>query len=98
VHVVLQSSRSPFTELKHFAELDIDPAAYRMVVVKLGYLFPELRDYAPEHIMAMTPGFGDQRLERLPYRNLPRPVYPLDPHIEWDPPASETENFVSDRP
>jgi microcystin degradation protein MlrC len=78
VDVVLQSDRMPFTELRHFSALGIDPADYKIVVVKLGYLFPELRDYALAHIMALSPGFGDQRLDRLPYHRLRRPIYPLD--------------------
>lgn len=84
VDVVLQSDRLPFTEMRHFHTLGLDPADYKIVVVKLGYLFPELRDYAPAHIMALTPGFGDQRLDHLPYRRLCRPIYPLDPNVTWE--------------
>jgi microcystin degradation protein MlrC len=36
-------------------------------------------------IMALSPGFADQILARLPYRNLTRPVYPLDRDVEWKP-------------
>jgi microcystin degradation protein MlrC len=85
VHAVLQTDRRPFTELRDFASAGIAPGSYQMIVVKLGYLFPELRDYAPRHVMALTPGFGDQRLERLPYRALRRPVYPLDLDTTWEP-------------
>ena len=85
VHVVLQSLRRPFTELGDFSSMEIAPGRYQIVVVKLGYLFPELRDYAPRHIMALSPGFGDQRLERLPYRHLLRPVFPLDQEARWEP-------------
>jgi len=83
VDVVLQSDRLPFTEMRHFHTMGVNPADYKAVVVKLGYLFPELRDYAPAHIMALSPGFGDQRLDRLPYRRLRRPIYPLDPNTAW---------------
>ncbi len=83
VDVVLQSDRLPFTEMRHFHTIGVDPAGYKAVVVKLGYLFPELRDYAPAHIMALSPGFGDQRLDRLPYHRLRRPIYPLNPDTQW---------------
>jgi len=63
--------------------MGIDLGEYRLIFVKEGYLFPGLRDYAPKHIMALTEGFGDQRLDRLPYRNLKRPIYPLDPSARW---------------
>jgi microcystin degradation protein MlrC len=90
VHVVLQTRRRPFTELADFSSMDIVPGRYQVIVVKLGYLFPELRDYAPHHIMALTPGFGDQRLDRLPYRHLSRPVYPLEASTQWDPEKEST--------
>ena len=85
VDVVLQSDRHPFTQIRHFREMGLDPEAYKLIVVKEGYLFPELRDYAPLHIMALTPGFGDQRLDRLPFIHLLRPIYPLDPDVRWGP-------------
>jgi len=85
VDVVLQFDRQPFTELCHFRAMGLDPNAYKLIVVKLGYLFPELRDFAPAHIMALSPGFADQRLDRLPFRYLARPIYPLEPEAEWHP-------------
>jgi len=85
VDVVLQSDRRPFTQLRHFREMGLAPDAYKLIVVKEGYLFPELRDYAPLHIMGLSPGFGDQRLERLPFIHLHRPIHPLDPDVRWEP-------------
>jgi len=78
VDVVLQTHRRAFTEAAHFSSMGLDPSAYRLVVVKEGYLFPELAAMGGYHVMAMTPGFADQRLERLPYQRLRRPIYPLD--------------------
>jgi microcystin degradation protein MlrC len=49
----------------------------RIVVVKQGYLFPDLSDRAPRAIMALTPGFTDLRLDKLPYRQAPRPIADL---------------------
>lgn len=96
VDVVLQRDRLPFTEMRHFHSVGVDPADYKVVVVKLGYLFPELRDYAPAHIMAFSPGFGDQRLDRLPYRRLQRPIYPLDPDTQWPGAADDTLTQAGD--
>lgn len=84
IDVVLQSDRWAFTTLSQFKAMGIDLDAEALVVVKLGYLFPELRDLAPHHIMALSPGFADQRLERLPYCHLARPIYPLDPDAAWE--------------
>lgn len=82
---VLVSVRRAFTAPKHFEDVGIDPLAHKIVIVKLGYLFQALRDIAPRTIMALTPGFGNQVVEKLPYDNIRRPIYPLDPEMSWEP-------------
>ena len=67
------------------AAAGVDPMRQRIVVVKLGYLFPDLYDHAPRAIMALSPGATDLRLDRLPYRRLTRPIYPLDGDLSWEP-------------
>jgi microcystin degradation protein MlrC len=32
-----------------------------------------------------TPGWMTTHLDRLPYRNVPRPLYPMDPSTTWSP-------------
>ena len=86
VEVVLQSDRGPFTQLGNFERMGIEVGQKKIVVVKLGYLFPELRDYAPKGLMALSPGFGDQRMDRLPFAVLKRPIYPLDQDTKWERP------------
>jgi microcystin degradation protein MlrC len=81
--VVLTSDRRAFTSLKSFEPAGLHPLEHKIVVVKLGYLFPELRDRAPRALMALTPGFTDLRLEALPYQRVPRPIFPLDRDMEW---------------
>ncbi len=83
VQVVLLKDIRSFTAPKDFKEVNIDPLAHKIVVVKLGYLFQELRDIAPRTIMALTPGFANQVIESLPYKNTRRPIYPLDPDMTW---------------
>jgi microcystin degradation protein MlrC len=87
VDVAVTADRRAFTTLAGFAALGLDPLAYRVVVVKQGYLFPELRDAAAgaPRILALTPGFTDLELTRLPYRRLTRPIYPLDGGVTWSP-------------
>jgi microcystin degradation protein MlrC len=57
----------------------------KIVVVKLGYLFPELRDNARMAIMALSPGFSDLRMEMLSFKRLRRPIFPLDRDFSWQP-------------
>lgn len=83
VTLVLLSSHRAFTDPVHFQAIDLDPLAYKIVVVKEGYLFQGLRDIAPLAIMALTPGFANQTLENLDYHQLRRPIYPLDTDMTW---------------
>lgn len=87
VDVILTAERKPFLSPRDFYELGVDPARYKVVVVKMGYLFPELRKISKRYILALTPGFTDLKLERLPYKRVLRPVYPLDKEFEWRPEA-----------
>jgi microcystin degradation protein MlrC len=85
VLVVFLNVRRSFTSPEDFRQVGIQPLHHKIVVVKLGYLFQALRDIAPRTIMALTPGFANLQLEKLPYKNLPRPIYPLDPNMQWQP-------------
>lgn len=83
VTIVLAADRRAFTSFADFRRAGIDPLRHKIVVVKLGYLFPELRDRAPRAILALGPGFTDLRLDQLPYRRIARPIFPLDQEMEW---------------
>ena len=83
VTLVLLSGHRAFTDPIHFQAVEIDPLAFKIVVVKEGYLFQALRDIAPKAIMALTPGFANQILENLEYIHVRRPIFPLDPNISW---------------
>jgi microcystin degradation protein MlrC len=83
ITLVLLSGHRAFTDPAHFQAVDIDPLAFKIVVVKEGYLFQGLRDIAPGAIMALTPGFANQTLESMEYHHVRRPIFPLDPDMQW---------------
>ena len=85
VKLVLTERRSAFTEEHDFTQLGINPLAHKIVVVKLGYLFPDLLRIAPRAYMALSTGAADQNLARLPYRRIARPMFPLDQEFTWSP-------------
>ena len=84
IDLVLLTDRRSFISPQDFEEVGLNPLDYKIVVVKLGYLFQGLRDIAPMMIMALTPGFANQAIEGLPYQNVKRPVYRLDEDMQWD--------------
>ena len=84
IDLVLLTDRRSFISPQDFEEVGLNPLDYKIVVVKLGYLFQGLRDIAPMAIMALTPGFANQAIEGLPYQHVNRPIYPLDEDMQWD--------------
>ena len=85
VKTVILKSRRSFTEMRDFKEVELNPLDFKIVVVKLGYLFPELRDLDQVHLMALTTGFCNLDMRTLPFKNVHRPCYPLDLELVWEP-------------
>ena len=82
VYVIVTYKRKPYHYISDFTNLDLDPSSSDLLVVKIGYLVPELYDIRGDWVMALTPGGVDQDLERLGYQNIKRPMYPLDKDMD----------------
>lgn len=78
VKVIITQKRKPYHHEKDFTQLGLNPRNTDILVVKIGYLVPELYDMRGGWTMALTPGGVDQNLERLDYRRINRPMFPLD--------------------
>ena len=79
VHVILTRLRKPYHHEHDFTDLDLDPRTADIVIVKIGYLEPELFAMAADWKMALTPGGVDQNLVRLGHHRIHRPMFPFDP-------------------
>jgi microcystin degradation protein MlrC len=77
-HVIVTKKRKPYHYEKDFTNLGLNPRKADIVVVKIGYLVPELYDMRADWIMALTPGGVDQDLERLEFKRINRPMFPID--------------------
>ena len=84
VSLILTVDRRAFVDRAGIAAAGVDPMQQKIVVVKQGYLFPDLADHAPRAIMALSSGASSLRLETLPYQKIPRPIFPLDPDFSWE--------------
>jgi microcystin degradation protein MlrC len=78
VRVIVTKKRKPYHFEADFTRLGLKPRETDILVVKIGYLVPELYDMRGDWIMALTPGGVDQDLARLDYRRITRPMFPLD--------------------
>lgn len=82
IRVIVTKKRKPYHREKDFTDLGLSPRDADILIVKIGYLVPELYDMRGDWVMALTPGGVDQDLERLPYKRIVRPMFPLDPDME----------------
>lgn len=78
VRVVLTSARTQFGTARQFEAAGEPLGGCEVVVVKIGYLEPDLAQAASDWVMALSPGAVDQDQTRLGYRNVRRPIVPLD--------------------
>ncbi len=82
ISVIVTKKRKPYHFLSDFTNLGLRPKETDIVVVKIGYLVPELYEMRGDWIMALTPGGVDQDLDRLGYKGIKRPMFPLDKDME----------------
>lgn len=95
VNVIVTKKRKPYHYERDFTRLGLNPREADIVVVKIGYLVPELYEMQADWIMALTPGGVDQDLERLNYKRIQRPMFPFDREME-DPDLSARFILSSD--
>ena len=81
VHVIITQKRKPYHHEHDFTQLGLNPRTADIVVVKIGYLEPELYNMQHGWLMALTPGGVDQGIEHLPYHRIERPMFPFDPNM-----------------
>ncbi|RCX18770.1 microcystin degradation protein MlrC [Anaerobacterium chartisolvens] len=85
IHLVITNERAAFISPAHIEGLGLKLSDYKIIVLKMGYLFPKLVPVAGEVIFALTPGTSTNVFSSLGYKNITRPIYPIDTDFEWTP-------------
>ncbi|PDT36794.1 microcystin degradation protein MlrC [Rhizobium sp. M10] len=85
IDLVLSAKRRPYHNIADFTRLGLDPQAAKIIVVKSGYLSPELAPIANPNLMALSEGVVDQFVERLPRLRKQHPTYPFDKDFAFEP-------------
>jgi microcystin degradation protein MlrC len=98
VFAIITELRKPYHHEKDFTDLDLHPRSADIVIVKIGYLEPELYDMAKDWMLALTPGGVDQDLERLGHHRIRRPMWPFDKTFERAPDLAARIIPLSDEP
>ncbi|KAL1882880.1 hypothetical protein Daus18300_000518 [Diaporthe australafricana] len=98
VFAILTDNRKPYHKEKDFTDLDLEPRKSDIVIVKIGYLEPELYDMAKDWMLGLTPGGVDQDLIRLGHKEIRRPMWPFDKTFEEEPGLSARIIAMSNEP
>ena len=83
IDVIVTSKHVGCYDPEMMQALGIEPEKCKAIVVKLGYLEPEIRAIAKRSMLVLTDGSTNEVFSRLEYKELPRPMYPLDKDMSW---------------
>lgn len=78
IDLVLIDKSISFAENHQFKAAKINLRDYNVVVVKQGYIFPDLKEYCDYSIMALTDGPTNQKTESIIFKQIMRPMMPFD--------------------
>ena len=78
LYITISSCNNSMTEINQFVNAKLDINDYEIIVVKQGYLFPELKEIAKFWIMSLTDGATPQDTRLIPFKQIMRPMYPID--------------------
>lgn len=78
ITVLIFTERGPVTSREELKKYGLNLSDYQVLVVKQGYLTPELNQEAKKFIMALTPGNCAQKLTMAEYKKVRRPMEPLE--------------------
>ncbi|MFI7065757.1 M81 family metallopeptidase [Kribbella sp. NPDC050124] len=81
LHIIVTTHRKPYHLESDFTALNLSPRTADLVIVKIGYLEPELYSLSADWLLALTPGGVNQDLPSLGHQNLTHPIYPFDPYM-----------------
>ena len=75
--IVISKIRRPFHNLKDFTELNLDLSNFKILVVKSGYLSPELQSLSARSFLALTEGAVNQNLVSIENKKRNKKIYPF---------------------
>jgi microcystin degradation protein MlrC len=82
---VLSAYRRPYHDVVDFTRLGLEPKSFKIIVVKSGYLSPELAPIANPSLMALTDGAINQDIVHLPKNRYRVPSYPFVDDLTFTP-------------
>ena len=85
VTLVLCARRRPYHDIADFTRLGLQPKSFKIIVVKSGYLSPELKPLANPSLMALSDGAINQDIVHLPANRYRKPTFPFVQDLTYTP-------------
>lgn len=93
LRIIVAARRRTYHCREDFLRLGLEPQAADIVVVKIGYLEPELKAMAGRHLLLLSEGSVPPLLPFERYQNLHHPIYPADGDFSWAPETKVWKSF-----
>lgn len=93
ITLVLAARRRPYHDIADFTRLGLDPLAVRLLVVKSGYLSPDLAPIANPNLMALSDGVVNQDIPRLANLHRAKGTLPWEENPGFVPRAKPSARF-----
>ncbi len=93
ITVVLAARRRPYHNIADFTALGLDPKTPALLVVKSGYLSPELAPIANPNLMALTQGVVNQDIPSLTNTHRAEGTVPFDDPADFTPMPQASARF-----
>lgn len=79
IDIAVADTRYGLGEEQQFDGIGAYWSNYDVIVVKQGYIFPELKAKGALSVMSLTGGATPQDTTAIPFHRIMRPMYPIDP-------------------
>ena len=78
IDIVVTDNNHSFVEKHQIDACGVNWDDYDVIVVKQGYIHPELKEKGALCVMALTDGATPQNTKLIPFKRIMRPMYPID--------------------
>ncbi len=84
ITVTLSARRRAYHAVEAFQALGLEPTAFKIVVLKCGYLHPTMKPLANPHLIALSPGAIDQDIPNIANKHR-KPSFPWVQDLAYKP-------------
>lgn len=79
IDIIISNHRQSYCHNLQFDKIGLSNwKDYDIVIVKQGYIFPELKEACNGYVMALTDGSTPQDTKNIKFKLIQRPIYPID--------------------